>query len=89
MVENNEKTPTQAKLLTPAEAADFLGLKVSYVYKLIHFRDIPHLKCGARFVRFRVEDLEEWQNERLRVVPSRAQMQAEAARYSVEHPNRV
>ncbi|MBR4592289.1 MAG: helix-turn-helix domain-containing protein [Elusimicrobiaceae bacterium] len=89
MVENNEKTQTQAKLLTPAEAADFLGLKVSYVYKLIHFRDIPHLKCGARFVRFRVEDLEEWQNERLRVVPSRAQMQAEAARYCVEHPNRV
>lgn len=89
MVENNEKTQTQAKLLTPAEAADFLGLKVSYVYKLIHFRDIPHFKCGARFVRFRVEDLEEWQNERLRVVPSRAQMQAEAARYCVEHPNRV
>ena len=89
MVENNEKTQTQAKLLTPAEAADFLGLKVSYVYKLIHFRAIPHLKCGARFVRFRVEDLEEWQNERLRVVPSRAQMQAEAARYCVEHPNRV
>ena len=89
MVENNEKTPTQAKLLTPAEAADFLGLKVSYVYKLIHFRDIPHLKCGARFVRFRVEDLQEWQNARLREIPSRAQMQAEAARYCVEHSNRV
>ena len=89
MVENNEKAPTQAKLLTPAEAADFLGLKVSYVYKLIHFRDIPHLKCGARFVRFRVEDLQEWQNARLREIPSRAQMQAEAARYCVEHPNRV
>jgi len=89
MVENNVKTPTQAKLLTPAEAADFLGLKVSYVYKLIHFRDIPHLKCGARFVRFRVEDLQEWQNARLREIPSRAQMQAEAARYCVEHPNRV
>ncbi|MBQ8047027.1 MAG: helix-turn-helix domain-containing protein [Prevotella sp.] len=89
MVENKETTQGQAQLLTPAEAADFLGLKRSYVYKLIHFREIPYLKCGARFVRFRQSDLQEWQNARIREVPSREQMQAEAARYCLNHPTRV
>lgn len=86
MSENENTFQAQRHLLTPAEAANYLGFKLSYVYKLIHLKEIPYLKCGARFVRFRIDDLQKWQNSRLRFVPSRSQMQSEAAKYCLNNP---
>ena len=85
----NEKQTTnqvEAQLLTIEQAAELLGYKKTYLYKLIHFKKIPHLKYGARFVRFRLEDLKKWQQARYIEVPSTEQMQAAAARYCLNHP---
>ena len=85
----NEKQTTnqvEAQLLTIEQAAELLGYKKTYLYKLIHFKKIPHLTYGARFVRFRLEDLKEWQQARYIEVPSTEQMQAAAARYCLNHP---
>ena len=41
---------------TAKEAADFLGYKVSYLYKLTMWRKLPHFKVG-KGVRFKREDL--------------------------------
>ena len=76
----------ETDLLTMEQAADYLGYKKGYLYKLVHFKKIPHLKYGARFVRFRLEDLKEWQQARYIEVPSTEQMQAAAARYCLNHP---
>ena len=76
----------ETDLLTMEQAADYLGYKKGYLYKLVHFKKIPHLKYGARFVRFRLEDLKEWQQARYTEVPSTEQMQAAAARYCLNHP---
>ena len=46
----------QKEFLTAKEAADFLGYKVSYLYKLIMWRRLPFYKVG-RGVRFKREDL--------------------------------
>ncbi len=45
-------------LLTPLEAAQFLGLKVSTIRKWTFERKLPYIKLGARAVRFRRCDLE-------------------------------
>ncbi|MBO7072890.1 MAG: helix-turn-helix domain-containing protein [Acetobacter sp.] len=76
----------ETDLLTMEQAADYLGYKKGYLYNLVHFKKIPHLKYGARFVRFRLEDLKEWQQARYTEVPSTEQMQAAAARYCLNHP---
>ena len=46
----------QKEFLTAKEAAAFLGYKVSYLYKLIMWRKLPHYKVG-KGVRFKREDL--------------------------------
>lgn len=46
----------EKQFLTTKEAADFLGYKVSYLYKLIMWRKLPHYKVG-KGVRFLREDL--------------------------------
>ena len=80
------KEMQETKYLTIPEAAEFLGFKMSYVYKLITLRQIPFLKYGPRFVRFDAAVLQEWKDARFREVPTRAQMQAEATRYCLNHP---
>ena len=42
--------------MTTREAADFLGYKPSYLYKLIMWRKLPHYKVG-KGVRLKREDL--------------------------------
>jgi excisionase family DNA binding protein len=44
--------------LNIAEAAEFTGLKPSYLYKLIHLKRIPHYKPTGGKVYFKQEDLE-------------------------------
>jgi excisionase family DNA binding protein len=47
------------RLLTPIEIADFLGVKISTVYKWTHERFIPFTKVG-RLLRFRESEIQRW-----------------------------
>jgi excisionase family DNA binding protein len=49
---------TLQKPLNVREAADFLGLKPSYIYNLVHFGKLTAYKPGGKVLFFRQEDLE-------------------------------
>ena len=90
---NEEKnTPvTQAEERAPgflslAEAAAFLGLKESYLYKLTSTRQIPFFKYGGRRVLFDRAALEQWRAERMQPIPTRAEAAASAASYCAANP---
>lgn len=46
------------ELLDINQTAEFLHLKKSYLYKLVHERKIPHYKPGGHHLLFSREDLE-------------------------------
>ena len=48
------------KFMTYGQAAEFLEIKLGTLYALVHHRRIPHVRLGARLVRFQREELEEW-----------------------------
>ena len=48
-------------MLTPTEAAEYLGIKLSYLYKLMMRRVIPYYKPGGKLCHFDPEDLAKWQ----------------------------
>jgi excisionase family DNA binding protein len=50
----------QKTVLSITEAADFTGLSVSYLYKLIHFNKISYSKPNGKRVYFERRKLEEW-----------------------------
>jgi excisionase family DNA binding protein len=41
-------------------AAQFLGVPVGTVYSLVCRKQIPHIRLGRRFVRFKRQDLLKW-----------------------------
>lgn len=48
-------------ILTAAEAAQYLGVGVQFIYKLTHGRKIPYFKSeGGKLNYFRREDLDAW-----------------------------
>lgn len=49
-----------AEYLTAAEAAKFLGRKLSTLYKDVHLRNIPYHRSGARKLLFSKKDLEDF-----------------------------
>lgn len=49
-----------SKFLTFAQAADFMGLSKSSLYKLTSKREIPYYKPTGKALYFLAEDLEEW-----------------------------
>lgn len=49
-----------SRLLTPEEAAAILSVKLNWIRKAVFNKRIPYLKVG-RLVRFKVEELQEWQ----------------------------
>ena len=52
-------TNQDPKLLTAAEAADYLGLKVSTIRRLTYTRELPVVRpTGKRAVRYRLSELE-------------------------------
>ena len=73
------------KLLTISEASNMLGLTKSYIYNLVWKRQIPHLKYGARLIRFRESELEEWMNERTVEIKTDRQLKEEATSYVMNH----
>ncbi|MGB5873537.1 MAG: helix-turn-helix domain-containing protein [Bacteroidota bacterium] len=42
------------------EAAEYLGVSKSYLYKLTSKSEIPHYKPNGKTIYFRREDLEKW-----------------------------
>lgn len=52
-------TSTQKELMTIEEASDYLGFKVSYLYRLTSGKKIPFYK-PARKVFFKKNELDEW-----------------------------
>lgn len=50
----------QKEVLTADEAARYMGVSKSYLYKLTMRRSIPHSKPMGKMCYFRREDLERW-----------------------------
>ena len=59
-------------LLTTQEAADYIGLKVSYLHKLMMKRVVPFYKPNGKLCFFDRDDLDKWLT-RVRV-PSQAEI---------------
>ena len=55
MADNSETM----ELLTPEEAAKYLGFSVPYLYKLCKDKKIPHVNYGRHLI-FRKADLYNW-----------------------------
>ncbi len=47
-------------ILSISEAAEFLGLSMSYMYKLTHWNKLPYYKPSGKIIYFKKTDLEEW-----------------------------
>ncbi len=72
----------ERNLMTTTEAARYLGLKPSYLYKMMMRRAIPYYKPGGKLCFFDKEDLDAWL-KRVRV-KSQDEIDSEASRYLVE-----
>ncbi len=73
---------TDRTLFTTTEAARYLGLKPSYLYKLMMRRAIPYYKPNGKLCYFSKDDLDAWlTNIRVR---SQAEIDSDAARYIVK-----
>ena len=84
-----QPSPTGAKeLMTLEEAARFLGLKKSYLYKLTSTKQIPFYKYGGRVIAFDPAALQAWRDARLQYVPTQAEQAAQAAAYCAANPLR-
>ena len=76
------------ELITREEAARFLGLKKSYLYKLTSTKQIPFYKYGGRVIAFDPAALQAWRAARLQYVPTQAEQAAQAAAYCAANPLR-
>lgn len=56
-----EETTDSKKFMRVQEAADFMGVTVSYVYRLVHKKAIPYYKSrGGKLTYFLRTDVEAW-----------------------------
>lgn len=67
------------KLLNSQEAADYIGVKLSYFRKMMMRRVIPMYKPSGKLCFFNPDDLDAYMN-RIRIA-SQDEIDAEAARY--------
>lgn len=51
---------TTKEVLTTEEAAAYMGMRKSYLYKLTMNKKIPHYKPMGKVVYFQRKELEEW-----------------------------
>lgn len=49
-----------ARLLSAEDVAELLGVPRTFVYALARRGDLPVVRVGERYVRFRAEALEQW-----------------------------
>lgn len=74
----NQKTiPERLSLI---EAAQYLGVSKSYMYKLTHTRTIPFNKFGKRVI-FYTKELDEWVKQKAIRVKTRDEIEREASEY--------
>ena len=71
----------ERNLLTTTEAAKYLGLKPSYLYKLMMRRALPYYKPNGKLCFFSKADLDTWLTN-IRV-KSQAEIDSDAAQYLV------
>ena len=70
------------QLISTAEAAKFLGIKVSYLHKLMMRRVIPYYKPNGKLCFFDKAELEAWmKNVR---VASQAELDQQAQKYIIQ-----
>ena len=72
---------SERNLMTTTEAAKYLGLRPSYLYKLMMRRAIPYYKPNGKLCFFAREDLDAWLR-RVRV-KLQDEIDSGAARYLV------
>lgn len=77
---------TARKLFTTAEAASYLGIKPSYLYKLMMRRAIPYYKPNGKLCFFSKDDLDAWLTN-IRV-KTQVEIDTEAAQYLVDRSMR-
>ncbi|NMB37451.1 MAG: helix-turn-helix domain-containing protein [Bacteroidales bacterium] len=66
------------EILTSEEAARYMGISKSHLYKLTMRQEIPHYKPTGKMVYFRRDELEQWlQQHRINTVEE-AQHKAES-----------
>ncbi len=68
-------------LMTTAEVAQYLGVKPSYLYKMMMRRAIPYYKPGGKLCFFSRDDLDAWLTS-IRI-KSQSEIESDAARYIV------
>lgn len=69
------------RLIPTAEAAEFLGIKVSYLHKLMMRRVIPYYKPNGKLCFFDKTDLEAW----LKNIRVASQTELDQQTYIVNH----
>ena len=58
-------------ILNPLQAADLLGIKISTIYKWVHYRKIPYRKHG-RLLKFERSTLMMWsKSQEINLLPLR------------------
>ena len=80
MHKENESN-SERGLLTTTEAAHYLGVKPSYLYKMMMRRAIPYYKPGGKLCFFSRDDLDAWLTS-IRI-KSQNEIESDAARYIV------
>jgi len=83
MITENEKFEHR-KMLPFAEAATYLGVSKSTLYKLTHTKAITHYKPGGKLIYFNVADLDEWMQRGC--VQSDADVEAQAEAFLRNNP---
>ncbi|MEE3679098.1 helix-turn-helix domain-containing protein [Bacillus safensis] len=64
----------QRTVITPSEAAEFLGIHKETVYIRCRNKELPHFRVGKK-IYFRVDSLNEWINKQINesVQPEKAE----------------
>lgn len=78
---------SQKKILTLDEAADYLNIKKSYMYKLTSGRIIPHSKPNGGTIFFEKNKLDEWALSQ--PIKTRKEINIEASTYVTSHISQV
>ncbi len=58
------KRPERTQIMTPKEAAKYLGFHLVTVYRLLKKREVPATKIGGQW-RFKKDVLDAWLNSRM------------------------
>ena len=59
-----QRRPERTQIMTPKEAAKYLGFHLVTIYRLLKKRDIPATKIGGQW-RFKKDVLDAWLHERM------------------------